>query len=481
MGSKSTILNFGQNVAFTPAEFYEPTSEDEVLEILRASRGKDVRVVGSLHAWSRAAACDQVVISLRYLAGVSFEERDGLPFVLVGGGCKIKHLLAELRRSGVTLPSLGLITEQTIAGACSTGTHGSGKHSLSHYLAEVRIANVDEEGNVRVETLDSGSELWAARCSLGSLGVILSVGVYCRPRYRIAEHWCRHDHLEEVLAMEEQHPLQQFFLIPWKWKYVAQHRCETSEPQSRLAWLYRIYFFVVIDVLLHLCVVMLTRILRARRLSRRFLQWIAPWCIITHWRVVDDSESMLVMEHELFRHIEIEMFVTRSRLAAAMNFVTALIKYASGDHHSCVLPEIDSLRDCNAWSEVEAVFGSYSHCYPVCIRRVLPDETLMSMSADCEEDVYAISLISYLAPKEREGFDQFARLVCDLMIERFEARPHWGKVCPIRKEQVQKLYPGLPEFQAIANRCDPSHQFRNAWMEETVFANPVLLNHELVR
>ena len=72
-------------------------------------------------------------------------------------------VLAELeRQANVTLPSLGLITEQTIAGAISTGTHGSGKASMSHYIEEIRLATYDKRtGEPVVKTIADGDELRA--------------------------------------------------------------------------------------------------------------------------------------------------------------------------------------------------------------------------------------------------------------------------------------------------------------------------------
>ncbi|MDG2220579.1 MAG: hypothetical protein P8L85_04320 [Rubripirellula sp.] len=70
------------------------------------------------------------------------------------------------------------ITEQTIAGAISTGTHGSGRHSLSHYVSGVRIAKCDDSiGEAVIEEITSGDALLVARCSLGCLGITLAVTI----------------------------------------------------------------------------------------------------------------------------------------------------------------------------------------------------------------------------------------------------------------------------------------------------------------
>ena len=76
---------------------------------------------------------DDVLLDLQHLNDVKTAQRDGQVWATIGAGCQMKRVLSELeRQAGATTPSIGLITEQAIAGAISTGTHGSGKHSLSH-------------------------------------------------------------------------------------------------------------------------------------------------------------------------------------------------------------------------------------------------------------------------------------------------------------------------------------------------------------
>ena len=125
---------------------------------------------------------------------------------------QIKHLVARLAALGRTLPSLGLITEQTIAGAISTGTHGSGRQCLSHFVEAVRLACYDPHtGQVTIEEIREGTALRAAQCSLGCLGVILSVKLRCRPSYNVEEFWSNYDRLEQVLDQQEQFPCSSFF------------------------------------------------------------------------------------------------------------------------------------------------------------------------------------------------------------------------------------------------------------------------------
>src|SRR5262245_43024580 len=436
------IRNFGRNVEFTPRQVLTPASEAEVLEILRQNRGRKVRAIGRLHSWSRAIVADDVLLDLRLLDQVRVERRGEEHWATIGGGCQIKRALAELDRQGLTLPALGLISEQTIAGAAATGTHGSGRHSISHYLDEVRIAAYDAAGEPTICTFDAGDEMRAARCSLGCLGIVVSVAFRCRPQYRIEEHFREYDSLEDVLAAEADYPLTQFYLVPWRWKWMAQHRRESTAPRSWLAPLYRWYWFLWIDVALHLNVLLLARWLRISALVKLFYRWIVPLAIVRPWRVVDRSQDMLLMEHELFRHVEMELFVRRSQLAAATDYLQQVLRYVGGE--SLPVPRGEGRGE-------DTSTTSYVHHYAICIRKVLPDDALISMASGAEEPHYAISLITYARPSDRAGFFACADFLAREMAARFDARPHWGKHCPLDPAELARLYPQLPRFVAICS------------------------------
>ena len=271
------IQNFGQNVSFRPATFSEPRSEEEVLELLDHNRDRSIRVVASRHGWSDGIKTVGLSIDLRHLDHVRINE--AAQTVTVGAGCKIKHLLRQLKPCGLTLPSVGLIDEQTVAGATANATHGSGKHSLSHYVRSVRVAHFHgRTGEAPITKLDSGKELQTARCSLGLLGVVVEIEFEVRSEYRIQEHVLHHDSLASVLAAESEFPLQQFYLMPWSWEYYGQHRVETSDPKSSSANLYRAYWHWGIDWGLHLILFVLVKLLRIKVFVSGFFRFLLPDC-----------------------------------------------------------------------------------------------------------------------------------------------------------------------------------------------------------
>jgi FAD/FMN-containing dehydrogenase len=433
------IQNFGANQIWQPRAFLAPASEAELLAILSTHRGHHFRAIGRLHSWSRAIVEHDIVLDLRHLNSITLHTETGRPWVEVGAGCQVKRVLAYLNRRGYTLPSVGLIDEQTVAGATATGTHGSGRQSLAHFIEAARVASYDPRtGEPTVRWISEGQELEAARCSLGCLGIITALRLPIRQQYHVEECFCGYERLEDVLAQEEKYPLQQFYFRPWCWDFLAQHRRETEQPISWSAPLYRLYWAVGIDVGLHLIFRFLVRALPSSW-TPLFFRHLLPKLVVRRWCVVDQSHRQLTMQHELFRHIEMEIFVRRSVLAPAL---------------ACVREILQRFHDT----------GRYTQHYVICIRKVLPDATLISMSSGGDEPVYALSFISYVKPDERAGWFAMTAELATTLAKRFDGRPHWGKYNPLPPEELVRLYPRMREFAAIANAADPAGVFRNEWL-----------------
>jgi FAD/FMN-containing dehydrogenase len=465
------IVNFGRNVRVAPRHLYTPATEAEVLAILdRHSSGK-VRVIGALHAWSPAIECADAIVDLRRFNHVEIERTaDGAVWATIGGGCRIKHLLRKLHAlADVTLPSVGLITEQTIAGAIATATHGSGKSSLSHYVDEIRVAAYDPAtGKARFYTWDTGAELRAARCAVGCMGIVLSVRIRCVPRYEVAETVVPCATLDEVLAEEDRFLLQQFYLIPHRWTYFVQRRV-AAPFRDRRSWsakLYRAYWFLGIDLGLHLIIKMLVSVLQDRAAARWFHRRILPLLIVRNTTVQDHAERMMTMRHELFRHLEIEIFVPQRNVRPAATFVQAILQVFDGALAEPPVEIASALAQIGLADELRHLRGTFTHHYPITWRRVLPDDTLISMTSG-GEPWYAISFITYQEPRDR--FLALASFLARSMMARFDGRLHWGKHFPASGADVAHAYADLAEFRALCQQVDPRGVFRNAFIERVLF------------
>jgi hypothetical protein len=187
--------------------------------------------------------------------------------------------------------------------------------------------------------------------------------------------------------------------------------------------------------------------------------------ILKNRTVIDRSERMLVMEHELFKHLEIEIFVPAKHVRAAAVFVQEVVQGFAGTGEA--LPVAAELERIGMHAELVQKRGSFTHHYAITFRRVLPDDTLISMTAAAEEPWYALSFITYVEP--REPFYGLASFLAHSMAKLFQARPHWGKHFPLTGADVESLYPRLAEFRALCRQVDPRGVFRNDFAERVLF------------
>ncbi|MDA8047749.1 MAG: FAD-binding protein, partial [Actinomycetota bacterium] len=179
------FVNHAGTVRVSPAAWYDPADEDAVARFVAgaAATGRKVRVVGAGHSWSPIAAPVDLALSLDRLSGVVTR---GPGWVRVRAGTRLRDLIPALSQHGETLPILGSITQQSVAGAVATATHGS---SLSHgNLSSLVLAArlVTADGSC-VEMGPGDERLDAIRVHLGALGVVTELTLRTVPAFSLAE------------------------------------------------------------------------------------------------------------------------------------------------------------------------------------------------------------------------------------------------------------------------------------------------------
>jgi len=461
------LTNFGRNVSFRPKFLYAPRDEDEVRAVLEAHRGEPVRVIGALHSWSPLAETPGVVIDLRHMQGVHIRRSAAGVEVWAEGGCTLERLLRVLDEdAGATLPAIGAVTKQTVAGAIATGTHGSGQHSISHTVLAVRV--VAWEGDaVRVRDLEGDDLLPAARCALGCLGVVVGVRIRCVRRHYVEETVRGYGTLEEALAQRDAHPLQYFLLVPFLWRFVAFRRHVVAGRPGRRqrlrAWLHRLRYLVFVDVGFHLLFSLVTSRLRSPRTIRALYRVAAPLFLERRRPVVDRSDRALTLNHHFFRHVEMELAVPEAAIAEAtevVRYVTEVFGGVDGDAPERVR---DALERIGLWDELAGWRGTYAHDYPLSYRLLLADDAWLSPSAGGAR--YTISFFCYA--KDTGAFEDYAGFLARSLARLHGARPHWGKLFPLPASALEALYPGLPAFRRACASLDPAGSFQNAFTDFT--------------
>jgi L-gulono-1,4-lactone dehydrogenase len=188
-----TFTTWGRTFTAEPARRATPRDESELCALVAraAQEGLRVRAMGAGHSFTDAAVTDGLLLSLDHLHGIESVQRlpSGEALVTVGAGTRLFELNRELTTLGLAMRNLGDIDRQSVAGAISTGTHGTGERlgGLATQVRGVRVVLPD--GSVRSVSDDDpdGSPervlFEVARLGLGSVGILTAVTLEVVPAY----------------------------------------------------------------------------------------------------------------------------------------------------------------------------------------------------------------------------------------------------------------------------------------------------------
>ena len=170
----STWKNWAGNEIAHPTSIENPRTEEELISIIRqaADRGEKVKVPGSGHSFTPAAVTDGRLVRIESLQGIRSIDREKLE-VRVGAGTTLNALNRLLATEGLAMANLGDIAYQTVAGAISTSTHGTGVKLTGLAAQVVGMRLVDGHGNlIECDANKNSDVLEMARVSVGVLGAI---------------------------------------------------------------------------------------------------------------------------------------------------------------------------------------------------------------------------------------------------------------------------------------------------------------------
>ena len=209
--------NWSGSVRCRPRQMLSPGSEEEVVAIVRraADDGQTVRVTGTGHSFTPLCASDDVLLSLDRLSGIeSVDTAAGRAWIRAG--TKIHDLGGPLAERGLALENQGDVDVQAIAGAVSTGTHGTGPTLGSISTQVVGLRMVTAAGEILHCTSDADGEVFrAAQVALGSLGVITAVELRLLPLYRLHEQVRREPLVACLDSLDERIRANRHFEFFW--------------------------------------------------------------------------------------------------------------------------------------------------------------------------------------------------------------------------------------------------------------------------
>jgi L-gulono-1,4-lactone dehydrogenase len=418
-----TWTNWARDQRCAPERIERPAGEDELAAVVAAA--ERVKVVGAGHSFTDIACTDGVMVDLTRMNRVlAVEGHD----VTVEAGITIRDLAPALAARGLALENQGDVDPQTVAGAISTATHGTGGRfgNLSSRVVGMQV--VTASGSV-VE-LREGDDLLAGRASLGALGAVVSITLRCVPAFRIH----RVDEprpLDDVLArfdgLVDGNDHFELFVFP----HTRTALTLTSERTDRAARPAGPLKAFVRDVLFENAALELA--CRAGRL--------VPGAIPTINRLVTgalsraehlDESYTVYANRRSVRFTEMEYAIPREHVSEALERVLALIERRR-------LP-----------------VG-----FPIEVRTAAPDDALLSTAQG--------RATGYIAVHQYRGmeFESYFRGV-EAIMDEYGGRPHWGKRHYQTAPTLRPRYPGWDRFVAVRDRLDPERKFENEYLRRVL-------------
>lgn len=463
------ITNFGGNQVWK-ARCYRPETEAHILEILNFHRRDKIRAVGALYSWSGAPVSQDVTLDMSCFHSIeTYPEGDDI-IARVGAGTSIQSVLELLTQKGRTLPALGAVTQQSISGAISTATHGSGNPSLSHFVQSVRVAAYDpESGAAKIFQYDGGDQLRAARCSLGTMGILLSVDISTVPLHLVEEKIIGEDSLKSVLDSCVGDSLSQFALTPYRWDYLVFQRTKVdfralSTLEKLKGRFFSVLNFCVVDVIWHL---VLKGAIAIGPSAVTSLLHKTPDLVLQNVPNIGTPKEILTLAHDLFDHQEMEIFIPSHHLESAIELLRYSVELFSGEDATLSADLANELKEAELYLEIQSYRRSYHHHYPFLFRRVRPEDDMLGMASG-NQDYFSCSVFTYRAPDQRDDFERFCSWLARSFNALFGARLHWGKHFPLDSSAIKNVYPELERFREIAAATDPEGVFRNRFVNRVL-------------
>ncbi|MET9348340.1 D-arabinono-1,4-lactone oxidase [Streptomyces termitum] len=424
--------NWAGNVTSRPVREARPASAEELAaEIRRAAEdGLRVKTVGTGHSFTAIAATDGVLVRPDLLTGVRGIDRAAMT-VTVESGTPLKRLNVALAREGLSLTNMGDIMEQTVAGATSTGTHGTGRDSAS-IAAQIRALElVTADGTLMTCSPEENPEVFAAaRIGLGALGVVTALTFAVEPVFLLTarEEPMRFD---RVLAeFDELHAENEHFEFYW---FPHTDNCNTKRnnrsagpaaPLGRFGGWFEDEFLSngVFGAACALGRAVPPAIPGIARVSSRALSA----------RTYTDIPYKVFTSPRRVRFLEMEYALPREAATAALRELKAMVE----------------------GSPLKVSF-------PVEVRTAPADDIALSTASGRETAYVAVHL--YRGTPHQAYFTAVERIMT-----AHGGRPHWGKVHTRDAAYLAEAYPRFGEFTALRDRLDPDRRFGNDYLRRVL-------------
>jgi L-gulono-1,4-lactone dehydrogenase len=436
MVSMTTWTNWAGTASAQLAGVESPATVADLQDALRSAtaRGLRVKPIGSGHSFSAIAQTDGIQLRLDHLTGIVAADREtGL--VTVRAGTCLRDLNEALWQLGLAMTNLGDVDVQTISGAVSTGTHGTGAR-LGGLATQLRgLDLILADGSLLHCSAEENPDVFAAaRVGLGALGVIATVTLQCEPAYALSAAEAP-ESLDAVLAELDANidgnDHFEFYWFPHT-RRVLTKRNNRMPSGTALRPLGKFRHYIDDEVLSNKVFEGVQRattrwpamIPRANAISSQMLS--ARDYIDRSYRVFASVRTV--------RFREMEYAVPRAAVGHVLHEIDAYLR-RSGE-----------------------LIG-----FPVEVRFAAADDIWLSTAN--ERDSAYIAVHQYHRRDHRRYFD-----AVEAIARSVDGRPHWGKMHNRAAEDLRPAYPHFDEFVALRDKLDPQRWFGNEYLTRVLGA-----------
>lgn len=428
MGNK-IWKNWAGNVSCQPADIYHPRTEAELKDLVDKARkeGRRIRMVGSGHSFTPIAATDGYMLTLQNMQGLIQLDKDKKQ-ATVWAGTTINALGKLLHEQGLAQINLGDIDKQSIAGATSTGTHGTGINfgGISTQIVALRLLTAD--GQFIDASPDQNAEIFeAARIGLGALGIVTQVTLQLVDAYKL-EYRVAKASLEDTLQNLEKYKQEnrnfEFYWFPYTDTVQLKMSNETQDPVQDGAFKKYINQTIMENKVFGL----ICRFGRSFSSNYRRINRLLAWAIGPEKRV--NYSHMIYASQRDVRFKEMEYNIPAEHFPEVLRAVKALMEEKK-----------------------------YPVFFPLECRWTQPDDIWLSPSYG-RASAYIAFHVFENTPHEQYFADMEA--IC----MQYGGRPHWGKMHSRRADNLQTDYPKWADFCALRQTLDPQGLFLNPHLEQ---------------
>jgi L-gulono-1,4-lactone dehydrogenase len=424
--------NWGRSESVTPVEIARPRSTDEIVAIVAAARDRGLRVkpVGTGHSFSGVALAPGIQLDMSGMTGLLGVDGNA---VTLGAGTRLHDLPPLLDPHGLALENMGDIDVQTVSGATSTGTHGTGARFGGLATRVSGATLVTGDGTVLTVDAENNAELLpAVALGLGALGVLTQITVECVPSFalHVVE---RPEPLAQVL---EEWPDRIAGADHFEFYWFAHTSVGLTKTSTRLA----------ADVSLK-PIAPLSRWIEDRLMSNTVYGWSTN--LQRAFPRSTPAFNRFSTHHwgdREFTDISHRSFAT-PRTLRFVEMEYALPQLEVPD----VLREIDALIESRNWTV----------SFPIEVRAAAADDLWISTASGRATGYIAVHRQFHEDPTA------YFRGVEEIM-KAHDGRPHWGKMNTRTAADLAPAYPRFTDFLKVRDRLDPDRMFGNDYLDRVL-------------